>query len=162
MLVAPFAVLLGSIALMPFINAKVWHDHFPDFAFFLGSMVAAFYAVEMGAGGRGAMVHALVEYLLVHRAGGGAVRGGRGNADRHSRAGEGRSSNAVILLVRGGAGERGGDDGASSAAGDPAVHAVRTRGRLRALHVVVFIFIVSQLRGVPDADRGPAAVPGIS
>ena len=61
-LVVPFTVLLASIALMPFVNASVWHDHFPDFAFFLGSMVAVFYAVKLGSVGRGAMTHAMVEY----------------------------------------------------------------------------------------------------
>src|SRR5690606_15356945 len=42
-LCAPFALLLLSIAVMPFINEKFWHHHFPDFAFVLGGLVASYY-----------------------------------------------------------------------------------------------------------------------
>src|SRR5690606_18383248 len=42
-LLIPFAVMLLSIALMPFINERFWHHHFPDFAFFLGALMVVFY-----------------------------------------------------------------------------------------------------------------------
>lgn len=43
MLSIPFAVLLLSIALMPFINLHFWEHHFPDFAFFLGGIMISYY-----------------------------------------------------------------------------------------------------------------------
>lgn len=144
MLVAPFAVLLGSIALMPFINAKVWHDHFPDFAFFLGSMVAAFYAVEMGAGGRGAMVHALVEYYsFIALVGGLYVVSGGILIDIR---GQGRPiTNTMILAFGAVLANVVGTTGASVLLIRPFIRF--NRGRLRALHVVMFIFIVSNCGG---------------
>ncbi len=40
---SPFAMLLLAIALMPFISLHFWEHHFPDFAFFLGGIVVAYY-----------------------------------------------------------------------------------------------------------------------
>ncbi len=63
-LVAPFAVLLACIALMPFVNARFWQHHHPDFAFALGGLVAGYYLVALRAGGHGPghVLHAAVEY----------------------------------------------------------------------------------------------------
>jgi Na+/H+ antiporter NhaD/arsenite permease-like protein len=143
-LVIPFAVLLGSIALMPFINAKVWHDHFPDFAFFLGSMVAVFYAVELGGEGRGAMVHALVEYYsFIALVGGLYVVSGGILIDIR---GQGRPiTNTMILAFGAVAANVVGTTGASVLLIRPFMRF--NRGRLRALHVVMFIFIVSNCGG---------------
>lgn len=41
----PFALLLLSIAVMPFINIHFWEHHYPDFAFFLGGIMITFYLI---------------------------------------------------------------------------------------------------------------------
>ena len=68
-LVAPFAMLLASIALMPFIHRTFWHHHFPDFAFALGGLVAGYYLfgfnIKDATGhvyGTSHLTHAIVEY----------------------------------------------------------------------------------------------------
>ncbi|HYE01969.1 MAG TPA: sodium:proton antiporter, partial [Phycisphaerales bacterium] len=51
-LVAPFVLLLASIALMPFVSARFWHRHYPDVAFLLGAAVLGYYVTAFGAHGR--------------------------------------------------------------------------------------------------------------
>lgn len=143
-LVVPFALLLASIALMPFVSARVWHDHFPDFAFFLGSMVAAFYVVELGSVGRGAMVHAIAEYYsFIALVGGLYVVSGGILIDFR---GQGRPlTNTLILAFGAVLANLVGTTGASVLLIRPFIRF--NRGRLRALHVVMFIFIVSNCGG---------------
>ena len=68
-LVVPFALLLASIALMPFFHRGFWHHHFPDFAFALGGLVAGYYLFGYNVKdasdhsyGASHLLHALIEY----------------------------------------------------------------------------------------------------
>lgn len=143
-LVVPFGLLLASIALMPFVSARVWHDHFPDFAFFLGSLVAAFYAVKLGSVGRGAMVHAIAEYYsFIALVGGLYVVSGGILIDFR---GQGRPlTNTMILALGAVLANLVGTTGASVLLIRPFIRF--NRGRLRAIHVVMFIFVVSNCGG---------------
>src|SRR5262249_4652301 len=47
-MVAPFVVLLASIAVMPLVAPRVWHRHFPDFALGLGGLVVGYYLAGFG------------------------------------------------------------------------------------------------------------------
>ncbi|MCW8133252.1 MAG: sodium:proton antiporter [Planctomycetota bacterium] len=71
-LAIPFALLLLSIALMPFINQHFWEHHFPDFAFCLGGIMIAYYIVALNGFttltgdphyGRHKMIHVGLEYF---------------------------------------------------------------------------------------------------
>lgn len=143
-LCVPFAVLLLSIALMPFVNAAFWHAHFPDFAFFLGSAVLAYVCIAMGAPGRGEMLHAGLEYYSFIALVGGLylVSGGividirdRGNAVR----------NTGLLAIGAVLANLLGTTGASVLLIKPFLR--MNKGRLRPLHAVFFIFIVSNCAG---------------
>ncbi len=48
-LLGPFILLLGAIALMPFINLKWWHHHYPKVAVALGLSVALYYLFVLRA-----------------------------------------------------------------------------------------------------------------
>src|SRR5688572_7149241 len=62
LLVVPFALLLFLIAAMPLIHARLWHAYFPHVAFFLASIVVAYYLTGYGHHGRERMLHAAYEY----------------------------------------------------------------------------------------------------
>ena len=62
-LVAPFVLMLASIATMPFIHGRVWEEHYPDFAFGLGGVVAGYYLLALGSSGQAALGHAGLEYF---------------------------------------------------------------------------------------------------
>src|SRR4029077_6835192 len=51
-LMGPFILLLGAIALMPFINLKWWHHHYPKVAVALGLSVALYYLLVLRAPAR--------------------------------------------------------------------------------------------------------------
>ncbi len=57
----PFALLLLSIALVPFINKDWWHHHYPKVAVGLGAITAVYYVLILGNGVR--MLHVAHEYI---------------------------------------------------------------------------------------------------
>src|SRR5690348_2183416 len=71
-LLAPFVLLLASIAAMPFISARFWHAHYPEFSLLLGGVTAGYYLAgyTMPASppahnlsyGQEHMLHSLIEY----------------------------------------------------------------------------------------------------
>src|SRR5882672_4473949 len=61
MAMLPFALLLLSIALMPFINKDWWHHHYPKVAIGLGAITVAYYLLVLGGGSR--MLHVAHEYV---------------------------------------------------------------------------------------------------
>ncbi len=151
-LVAPFALLLASIALMPFINSHFWHDHFPDFAFFLGGIAASYYLLAFNipgfdgslSYGQSKMLHTLVEYYSFIALVGGlfVVSGGILVEVR----GRGAPLGNVILLAFGAIlANLVGTTGASMLLIRPYMR--MNRGHLRPMHVVMFIFIVSNCAG---------------
>ncbi len=61
----PFALLLGSIAVMPLINMHFWEHHYPKFAIILGTITAVYYLFffsDLGSS-RIAWMHEMQEYV---------------------------------------------------------------------------------------------------
>lgn len=143
-LCAPFILLLLSIALMPFISEKFWHAHYPDFAFGLGSLVLVYYLRAFGSFGTHAMLHVGVEYYsFIALVGGLFVASGGILLDIRGRGTPLR--NTLLLAVGAVLANLVGTTGASMLLIRPFLR--MNRGRLRPLHVVFFIFIVSNCGG---------------
>ncbi len=143
-LVLPFVVLLGSIAIVPFISASFWHRHFPDFAFFLGALVLGYSVAALGAAGRQGMLHAGLEYYsFIALVGGLYVASGGIFIDVRDRGSPPRNT---LLL---GAGcilaNLLGTTGASVLLIRPFLR--MNKGRLRPIHIVFFILTVSNCAG---------------
>ncbi len=150
--IAPFVVLLLSIAVAPLVNERWWHRHYPDVSFVLGALVAAYYAVALSKAGPGPLtyglgkiMHSAVEYYgfiaLVgglYVASGGILVGLRGRA--------GPASNTILLAIGAVLANFVGTTGASVLLVRPFMRS--NEGRLRPLHVVFFIIIVSNCGGV--------------
>lgn len=150
-LCAPFVLLLASIALMPFINGHFWHDHFPDFAFFFGSIVSAYYLTAFGSPfahgmsfGSYTMLHTGLEYysfiaLVVGLfvVSGGIVVDVQGHANARL--------NTILLAIGAVLANLVGTTGASMLLIRPFMRL--NAGRLKALHIVFFIFVISNCGG---------------
>ncbi len=150
-LVAPFALLLGSIAILPFLAKHFWHDHYPDVSFFLGALVAAYYLIGFsgppdGAHSYGAekMLHAAEEfYSFIALVGGLYVVSGGIHIEV---SGRGRPLiNTALLAIGAVLANIVGTTGASMLLIRPFMRL--NAGRHMALHVVFFIFIVSNCGG---------------
>jgi len=147
----PFVMLLGAIALMPFINAKWWHHHYPDVAMFLGGTIIAYYlsafrAFDTGHGSYGSykMLHAGVEYYsFMALIGGLYLCSGGILVHVHGRGTPLR--NSLLLLLGAILANLVGTTGASVLLIRPFMR--MNHGRLRPLHIVLFIFIVSNCGG---------------
>lgn len=143
-LLAPFGLLLLSIALMPFISAKFWHAHYPDFAFLLGGFVAAYMLWAYGGYGQYKMSHVAIEYyqfmaLVV----GLYIVSGAIVIDVGAK---GRPLvNTLLLGVGAVIANVVGTTGASMLLIRPFMRI--NHGRLRPIHIVFFIFIVSNCGG---------------
>ncbi len=129
---------------MPFISASFWHHHFPDFAFFLGSLVLAYSIAALGASGRHDMLHAGIEYYsFIALVGGLYVASGGILIDIRDKASPLRNT---LLL---GAGcilaNLVGTTGASVLLIRPFMR--MNKGRLRPIHIVFFILTVSNCAG---------------
>jgi len=151
-LTVPFALLLLSIALMPFINERFWHDHFPDFAFVLGAMMIAYYLLgfnEPGYAhglsyGQYQMLHVGLEYYaFIALIGGLFIASGGILIDYKGKGGP--LSNTALLATGAVIANIVGTTGASVLLIRPFMR--MNKGRLHAMHVVFFIFIVSNCGG---------------
>lgn len=151
-LVAPFALLLLSIALMPFINEKFWHAHYPDFAFLLGTLMIAYYLFAYGptegasgqSYGRHVMLHTGLEYYsFIALIGGLFVASGGVLVDVRGKGGP--FLNTALLAVGAVLANIMGTTGASVLLIRPFMRI--NEGRLKPIHVVMFIFIVSNCGG---------------
>lgn len=143
-LVLPFAILLVLIAAMPLVNPHFWHAYFPDAAFLFGSIVVSYYLGGYGAAGRAQLLHAAHEYYSFIALVGGlyVVSGGILTEFR----GKGRPwSNTLILGVGAVIANLVGTTGASVLLIRPFMRF--NQGRLRPIHIVFFIFIVSNCGG---------------
>ncbi|NJK90834.1 MAG: hypothetical protein HC904_02735 [Blastochloris sp.] len=61
LMMIPFALLLGAIAVMPFINKHWWEHHYPKVAVGLGLICVVYYLLVIHAGER--MLHVAHEYV---------------------------------------------------------------------------------------------------
>ncbi len=150
-LVAPFAALLLSIALMPFVSERFWHHHFADFAFFFGGLTAGYYLLGFTEPythgmtyGVYQMFHVGQEYVaFIALVGGLYVASGGVVVDIRGR---GRPMANVTLLAFGAViANVVGTTGASMLLIRPFMRL--NEGRLRAVHIVMFILIVSNCGG---------------
>jgi Na+/H+ antiporter NhaD/arsenite permease-like protein len=151
--VIPFATLLGAIALMPFISERIWHRHFPDFAFGLGGLVLGWvvrafpHAAASGHGtvGGHAVMHAFIEYYSfvalvcgLYVVSGGVLINLKGRASP--------LSNVALLAFGAVFANLVGTTGASMLLLRPFMRT--NEGRLRPIHIVFFIMIVSNCGGL--------------
>jgi Na+/H+ antiporter NhaD/arsenite permease-like protein len=151
-LIAPFAVLLASIALMPFISARVWHRFYAEFSLLLGAITAGYYLGgyttpapgEHLPYGQEHILHALLEYYsFIALVGGLYIVSGTILVDLRGRGGP--FLNSLLLAFGSVAANIVGTTGASMLLVRPYMRI--NRGRLRPLHLVFFIFIISNTAG---------------
>ncbi|MCX5690513.1 MAG: sodium:proton antiporter [Planctomycetota bacterium] len=151
--VIPFATLLAAIALMPFISERLWHRHFPDFAFGLGGLVLGWVVrafPQPMVGGHGtvgghAVMHAFIEYysFVALVCGLYVVSGGV----LINLKGRGTPLMNVALLAFGAVfANLVGTTGASMLLLRPFMR--MNEGRLKPIHIVFFIMIVSNCGGL--------------
>jgi Na+/H+ antiporter NhaD/arsenite permease-like protein len=145
-LVAPFVLLLLSIAVCPLVNARWWHRHYPDVALFLGAVVGVYYLSALRAAhGPTVVLHTLAEYGAFIALIGGLYVVSGGVLVQLSKP-VGPAANTLFLLLGAVLANLVGTTGASMLLIRPFMRA--NEGRLRPLHVVFFIFIVSNCGGL--------------
>ena len=141
-MILPFAVMLLSIALMPFIHKQWWEHHYPKVAVALGLITTAYYVFFLGNGVR--MLHVAHEYVSFIALIGSlfVVSGGI-----HIRVkGEAIPSvNCLFLLIGAVLANLIGTTGASMLLIRPWIR--MNKYRITAFHIVFFIFIVSNVGG---------------
>lgn len=149
----PFALLLLAIALMPFINLHFWEHHFPDFAFFLGGIMISYYFVALsaftslkGVPGYGGhkMVHVGMEYFqfialvgALYVVTGGILIDIKGRGKPWL--------NTLILAIGGVLANVIGTTGAAALLIRAFIRI--NKHRVKAFHIVLFIFIVANCGG---------------
>lgn len=140
--VIPFALLLLMIATGPLFYAHFWHKYYPHIAFVLGAIIVAYYQFVLHSTGH--IVHSFFEYFAfislltaLFVASGGILI----NIDK-----KGTPLTNVILLILGAAlANVVGTTGASMLLIRPFMRL--NKGRLKAYHVIFFIFMVSNVGG---------------
>lgn len=147
-LASPFAVLLLAMSLMPFLGPKFWHHFYPHVALILGGLVASYLVTALGGpSGEGPhmVAHAAVEYYaFIALVGGLFIVSGGILIDIQGRGTPFR--NTVLLGIGAVLANLVGTTGASMLLIRPYLRI--NEGRLRPLHVVMFIFIVSNCGGL--------------
>jgi Na+/H+ antiporter NhaD/arsenite permease-like protein len=141
--VAPFALLLGAIATMPFIAKHWWEHHYGKVAVALGVLVASYYVFFITDGAKN-VAASLAEYIsfifllasLFIVSGGILIR---------VRARATPLANVVLLLIGAVIANVFGTTGASMLLIRPFLR--MNAGHLRPYHVVFFIFVVSNAGG---------------
>jgi len=140
----PFALLLASIALAPFVAPRLWHQHYPEAALGLGGLVLGYFIAGLGGHGVHAALHSGREYFsFIALVCGLYVVSGGILIDVHARGTPAR--NAALLAAGALLANLVGTTGASVLLIRPFMR--MNRGRLRPVHVVFFIFIVSNCGG---------------
>ena len=142
-LLAPFAVLLIMIATGPLLFHRFWERHYPVISTGLGVLVAGYYGVTM-ENGLNVLEHTLEEYLsfialissLFIVSGGILIRIERRGTPL---------TNALLLFVGALISNLVGTTGASMLLIRPYMRI--NQGRLKAFHIVFFIFIISNIGG---------------
>lgn len=151
-LVAPFAALLLSVAVMPFVAKEFWHHRYPEVSLFLGGAVAAYMINAFDhpgynhgmAFGAYSMLHAGIEYYsFIALVGGLFLVSGGILVDVRGKGGP--LVNGALLLFGAALANIVGTTGASVLLVRPFMRI--NKGRLTAMHIVFFIFIVSNCGG---------------
>ena len=142
-MIAPFALLLLAIALMPFISAGWWEKRYPYVCLILSSVPLIYYFIILGNSAR--MINTAFEYVSFIALIGSLfiVSGGihiriRGRSTPHA--------NVLLLAIGAVISNFLGTTGASMVLIRPYIRA--NRYRISGYHIVFFIFIVSNIGGL--------------
>jgi Na+/H+ antiporter NhaD/arsenite permease-like protein len=140
--ILPFALMLAAIALMPFIHQHWWERNYPKVALGLGGITACYYLFGLKDPER--MLHAGHEYLsFIALIGSLFVVAGGIHIEV---SGEARPAmNCLFLLIGAVLANIIGTTGASMLLIRPWIR--MNKGRITAFHIVLFIFIVSNVGG---------------
>lgn len=140
--IIPFLLLLVMIATGPLFYEHFWHKNYPIVAVVLASLVVLYYVFVMH--NVGSPVHALAEYVQfiallagLYIASGGIMI----NVDRKASP----ALNVALLLIGGVLANLIGTTGASMLLIRPFIRL--NKGRIKAYHVIFFIFMVSNVGG---------------
>ena len=138
----PFVLLLASIAILPFINRHWWEKNFPFISFGLGAVILVLYLAVLKNSER--VLHTALEYfsfiVLI-----GSLFVVAGGIHIKIRGKSTPLSNVLLLFIGGVVSNLLGTTGASMVLIRPYLRV--NKYRLRAYHVVFFIFIVSNIGG---------------
>ncbi len=141
-MIAPFALLLLAIALMPFINGKFWHHYFPHISIGLGLIAVVYYVFFLHNPIR--MVHSGIEFIsficLV-----GSLFVVSGGIHINLKGYASPVKNSIILLIGAVLSNLVGTTGASMILIRPYLR--NNKNHIKPYHIVFFIFIVSNIGG---------------
>ncbi len=140
----PFALLLGCIAALPVAAPHFWHRRYPDVSLALGALMVSYYLFGLGSYGAGKMLHVAEEYFaFIALVGGLYIISGGILIEATGRATP--LVNTLLLCFGAVLANLVGTTGASVLLIHPFMRL--NHGRLRPLHIVFFIFIVSNCGG---------------
>lgn len=140
--VIPFVLLLLMIATGPLFFAHFWHKYYPAVACVLGLLVIGYYVITLGDSD--SVIHSLAEYIqfialltgLFVAAGGIMI-----NVDKEGKP----MTNLILLLIGAVLANAIGTTGASMLLIRPFIRL--NKDRIKAYHIVFFIFMVSNVGG---------------
>jgi len=142
----PFALLLGSIAIMPLINMHFWEHHYPKFAIVLGTITAVYYLFffhDLPAS-RSAWMHEMQEYVSFIALLGSLYIVSGGIVIKVSREAT-ATTNTTLLLVGAVLANVVGTTGAAMLLIRPYIRI--NRAHIKPYHIVFFIFAVANCGG---------------
>ncbi len=141
-LVIPFALLLMMIATGPLFYAHHWHHNYPRYALALGLLVAGYYLAIMGT--TTPIMHALVEYFSFIALLASLFVASGCILIKTDYAGTAKV-NSILLFIGAVISNVIGTTGASMLLIRPYMRI--NKGRIKAYHIIFFIFIVSNVGG---------------
>ncbi len=144
--ILPFAILLGSIAIMPLINMHFWEHHYPKFAIVLGTITAVYYLFffpELGDS-RAAWMHEMQEYVSFIALLGSLYIVSGGIVIKVSRDAT-ATTNTMLLLVGAVMANVFGTTGAAMLLIRPYIRI--NKAHIKPYHIVFFIFAVANCGG---------------
>ncbi len=141
-LVLPFALLLLMIATGPLFYAHHWHHNYPKYALGLGVFVSGYYLLAMGT--FTPVMHALVEYISFIALLASLFVASGSILIKTDYAGTPKV-NSILLLIGAVIANVIGTTGASMLLIRPYMRL--NKGRIKAYHIIFFIFVVSNVGG---------------
>ena len=144
--ILPFALLLGSIAVMPLVNMHFWEHHYPKFAIVLGTITAVYYLWLYPdlASSRIAWMHEMKEYVSFIALLGSLYIVSGGIVIKVSRKAT-ATTNTLLLLVGAVFANVVGTTGAAMLLIRPYIRI--NKAHIKPYHIVFFIFAVANCGG---------------